>query len=112
METIHIFDEYKKEYKSEQTLHNKRTQIEPLIYDILKHKYFNVFEQFWRKNSIPTHSNKSIILIEDKLNILNPTSQIIACKLIIDTNTKNSEIIPCNNSTIEGSYTNDYNKKQ
>ena len=27
METIHIFDEYKKEYESEQTLHNKRTQI-------------------------------------------------------------------------------------
>ena len=68
METIHIFDEYKKEYKSEQTLHNKRTQIEPLIYDILKRKYFNVFEQFWRKNSILTHSNKSIVLIERRIH--------------------------------------------
>jgi hypothetical protein len=49
----------------------------------------------------------NIIVIENKLNILNPTSQIIACKLIIDTNTKNSEIIPCNNERIEGTYTNE-----
>ena len=53
----------------------------------------------------------NIIVIEDRLNILNPTSQIIACKLIIDTNTKNSEIIPCSNSSIEGNYTNQDTKE-
>ena len=62
METIHIFDEFPYE-SSEKIIHAKRTRLEPLVFDILKRKYFRFLEEFWQKNSVVTNSNKSIVII-------------------------------------------------
>lgn len=67
METIHIFDEFPYESSQEQ-IHAKRTLLEPLVFDILKRKYFRFLEEFWQKNSVEINSNKSIIIIERRIH--------------------------------------------
>jgi len=67
METIHIFDEFPYE-SSEKIIHAKRTRLEPLVFDILKRKYFRFLEEFWQKNSVVTNSDKSIVIIERRIH--------------------------------------------
>jgi hypothetical protein len=62
METIHIFDEMSSD------LHEKRTRLEPLIFDILKRKYFHLFEDFWRRNTVIKDTNKSIVIVERRIH--------------------------------------------
>jgi hypothetical protein len=68
METIKIFDEFSEENTDKSFLHAKRTKLEPLIYDILKRKYFRIFEEFWRNNKVTKNSNKSIVIIERRIH--------------------------------------------
>jgi hypothetical protein len=67
METPHIFDEYKT-INNVEDMHSKRTKLEPLIYDILKNKYYNIFDEFWEKNIVKTDTNKSIVIIERRIH--------------------------------------------
>lgn len=68
METIHIFDEYPFEEETEERIHQKRTHLEPLVFDILKRKYFRFLEEFWQKNSVVKNSNKSIVIVERRIH--------------------------------------------
>jgi hypothetical protein len=71
MDTIHIFDEFiDKDLNGSnpQILHEKRTKIEPFIYDILKTKYYSIFDTFWKNNSIKKNTNKSIVIIERRIH--------------------------------------------
>ena len=61
METLCIFDEI-------HNLHDKRTKLEPLIFDILKNKYLNTFEEFWRAHSVIKDTNKSIVIVERRIH--------------------------------------------
>ena len=67
METIHIFDEFPGENTLE-NIHEKRMKLEPLIYDILKRKYFRLFEEYWRNNTIKKDSNESIVIVERRIH--------------------------------------------
>ena len=55
METIHIFDEFSGELTTEER-HQKRTRLEPLIFDILKQKYWKPLDTFWQTHSIPSEA--------------------------------------------------------
>ena len=71
MDTIHIFDEFiDKDLNGSdpQILHEKRTRLEPFIYDILKTKYYSIFDTFWKNNSIKKNTNKSIVIIERRIH--------------------------------------------
>ena len=71
MESIHIFDEFiDKDLNGSdpQILHQKRTKLEPFIYDILKIKYYNIFDTFWKKNTVQKDTNKSIVIIERRIH--------------------------------------------
>jgi hypothetical protein len=71
METIHIFDEFiDKDLNGSdpQILHQKRTKLEPFIYDILKIKYYTIFDTFWKKNTVQKDTNKSIVIIERRIH--------------------------------------------
>jgi len=67
METVNLFDEFKSENTVE-NIHLKRTRVEPLIFDILKRKYFNIFEEFWSNNSVVKDADKSIIIVERRIH--------------------------------------------
>jgi len=67
IEALELFGEYIKENTPE-TIHNKRMHLEPLIYDILKIKYYTIFDKFWNENSIPKNSNKAIVLVERRIH--------------------------------------------
>ena len=68
METMELFGEYIQENNDPAFLHKKRVHVEPLIFDILKVKYYNIFDKFWNENSIPRNTNKSIILVERRIH--------------------------------------------
>ena len=68
MDSIELFSEYIKENNNPEFLHKKRVHVEPLIFDILKVKYYNIFDKFWNENSIPRNTNKSIILVERRIH--------------------------------------------
>jgi len=44
METIHMFNEFINKEDNDTTRHEKRTKLEPLIFDILKVKYYTIFD--------------------------------------------------------------------
>ena len=67
IETIEIFGEYIKENTPE-LIHEKRIKLEPLIYDILKVKYYNIFDKFWNENKIKKNTNKAIVLVERRIH--------------------------------------------
>ena len=67
METIELFGEYIKENIDPTFLHEKRMRLEPLIYDILKSKYYTIFDNFWNENKIKD-SNKAIVLVERRIH--------------------------------------------
>jgi hypothetical protein len=68
METIHIFDEFINKEDNDTTRHEKRIKLEPLIFDILKVKYYNIFDTFWKNNSVIKNTNKSIVIIERRIH--------------------------------------------
>jgi hypothetical protein len=70
IETIHIFDEFSQS-PNELTLekrHLKRMALDPLIYDILKHKYGRQLESFWKDYSLPTTTDSYLIFVERRLH--------------------------------------------
>lgn len=70
IETIHIFDEFSQapgDLTTEER-HTKRMSLDPLIYDILKTKYFAKLQEFWRNHTVPTHSDSTIVLIERRIH--------------------------------------------
>lgn len=70
METIHIFDEFQENNANltKEQLHQKRTRLEPLVFDILKAKYGIILENHWKTHIVPTESDKSIIIVERRLH--------------------------------------------
>jgi len=68
METIELFGKYIKQYDDSEIIHEKRMRLEPLIYDILKMKYYNIFDKFWNMNKIQTNTNKAIVLVERRIH--------------------------------------------
>lgn len=70
LETIHIFDEFFQptDEMTPERRHQKRMALEPLIFDILKHKYGAQLEAFWKTHSVPTTSDSTIVLIERRIH--------------------------------------------
>lgn len=68
IETIHIFDEFSQSELTPELRHKKRMALDPLIYDILKHKYGNLLEDFWKQHTIPKETHSYIVLIERRLH--------------------------------------------
>jgi len=69
METIHIFDEFPGELTTEER-HQKRTRLEPLVFDILKQKYWTLLDAFWQTHSVPSEveANKCIVIVERRIH--------------------------------------------
>lgn len=70
IETIHIFDEFSQapdELTSEQR-HKKRMALDPMIYDILKHKYGKKLEEFWKGHTVPNETDSYLILVERRIH--------------------------------------------
>jgi len=72
METIHIFDEFKQppaEITTEEK-HNKRVQLEPLIFDILKAKYGKQLREIFQKYRPPSkeQSKGYVFIIERRIH--------------------------------------------
>lgn len=62
-----MFDEFLGEATPE-TIHDKRIKLEPLIFDVLKQKYYSIFDKFWKYNTIIKNTNKSIVIIERRIH--------------------------------------------
>ena len=62
METIDIFDNTMNDH------HTKRLRLEPLIFDILKIKYYTLFDTFWKENTIIRKTDRSIIIVERRIH--------------------------------------------
>ena len=69
METIHIFDEFPGKLTTEQR-HQKRTRLEPLVFDILKQKYWTPIDIFWQTHKVPSEidANKCIVIVERRIH--------------------------------------------
>jgi len=70
IETIHIFDEFSQapnELTPEQR-HKKRMALDPMIYDILKHKYGKKLEEFWNSHTVPNETDSYLILVERRIH--------------------------------------------
>ena len=70
IETIHIFDEFPQspdELTKEQR-HKKRMTVDPMIYDILKHKYGAKLEAFWKSYRTPSDTDSYIVFIERRMH--------------------------------------------
>jgi hypothetical protein len=70
IETIHIFDEFSQapDDLSTEQRHQKRMTLDPLIYDILKAKYWHPLQQFWENHTVPKQSHSTIVLIERRIH--------------------------------------------
>lgn len=70
IETIHIFDEYSHspEELTAELRHKKRMALEPLIYGILQRKYGAFLKRFWDSHTIPSTTNKRIVIVERRIH--------------------------------------------
>jgi hypothetical protein len=70
IETIHIFDEFSQapDELTDENRHKKRMALDPMIYDILKHKYGKKLEEFWENYCLPTNPNSFIVIVERRLH--------------------------------------------
>lgn len=68
--TIHIFDEFDipVECLTDSQRHQKRTELEKLIFSILKTNYGNYFQSFWKSYSPPSTSTKQIVIVERRIH--------------------------------------------
>jgi hypothetical protein len=70
IETIHIFDEFSQspdELTNEQR-HKKRMTLDPMIYDILKHKYAAKLDAFWKDHIVPKDTDSYLVIVERRLH--------------------------------------------
>jgi hypothetical protein len=72
METIHIFDEFPglPSRLSHDKFIQKRTRLEPLVFDILKQKYWTPLDIFWQTHKVPTEAeaNKCVVIVERRIH--------------------------------------------
>lgn len=72
MTTLRIFDEFPESFDeiTAEIRHKKRLALEPFIYDILKTKYGRTLDAWWKKYTIPNHtqSDKTIVIIERRIH--------------------------------------------
>ena len=70
MQTINIFDDFPEsmEQITVERKHQKRLQLEPLIYDILKFKYLPILCEAYNVYQIPKNTNKCIVIIERRIH--------------------------------------------
>lgn len=70
LETIHIFDEFSHspDELTRELRHKKRMALDPLIYDILKHKYGASLEAFWKNHVVPKETDSYLVFIERRLH--------------------------------------------
>ncbi len=70
IETIHIFDEFSQspDEITTEDRHKKRMALDPLIYDILKHKYGQTLEAFWKTHTLSTKTDSYIVIIERRIH--------------------------------------------
>lgn len=68
--TITIFDEFPLpvEALSDSERHRKRTELERMIFTILKLQYGKVFGDFWQSYSLPVRSTKQIVIVERRIH--------------------------------------------
>lgn len=67
-ETLLLFGEFPKEDISNEVRHQKRTRLEPLIFDILKKKYSNALDAFWDSYTPSVDSDRCVILVERRIH--------------------------------------------
>lgn len=70
IDTIHMFDEYSQspdELTKEQR-HQKRMALEPLIFGALTRKYGAFLKRFWDSHTVPTDTNKRIVIVERRIH--------------------------------------------
>lgn len=66
-ETIHIFDEFP--FTEDLDLrHRKRMNLEPLIFDILKNKYFKALKHSFQSYVSPTASDSAVCIFEGRVH--------------------------------------------
>lgn len=70
METFSIFEEYTDQPMTPEERHQKRLNLEPLIFDILKSKYGKQLEQHWKKYTVKkaSETNKTVVIIEPRIH--------------------------------------------
>jgi len=70
LETIAIFDEFSQppDELTDELRHKKRMALDPLIYDILKHKYGATLEAFWNKHTVPKDTDSYCVIIERRIH--------------------------------------------
>jgi hypothetical protein len=70
METFTIFHGYTDHAITPEERHEKRVQLEPLIYDILKAKYSKALSMAWKSIKIPrpSETRKTVVIVEPRLH--------------------------------------------
>lgn len=68
MQTLHIFDEFASPCKTDEERHQKRTKLEPLVFDILKEKYLPTFRAFWDQHTPPRNADKAVVIVERRIH--------------------------------------------
>jgi hypothetical protein len=70
METFTIFHGYTEYAITPEERHEKRIQLEPLIYDILKAKYSKPLSMAWKHFKIPkpSETRKTVVIVEPRLH--------------------------------------------
>ena len=70
LETICIFDEFSQtpDEITKEERHLKRMTIDPLVYDILKHKYGSKLEAFWKTHTVPSNTDSYLVFIERRMH--------------------------------------------
>ena len=64
--SLRIFDEFSGQANTPEEYHRKRIALEPLVFDILKQRYYNIFDTNFTQ-TIP-RSNKNIVIIERRVH--------------------------------------------
>lgn len=68
-EDLVLFSEFtKKEDLTEEERHQKRVRLEPLIFDILKKKYWPALDSFWETYTPPLGAENCVILVERRVH--------------------------------------------
>lgn len=70
IDTIHMFDEFSQspDELSKEQRHKKRLSLEPLVYGALTRKYGAFLKKFWDNHTVPSDTNKRIILVERRIH--------------------------------------------
>lgn len=69
-ETIHIFDEFTlpPEEVTAAYRHQKRLRLEPLVFNILRQKYGDVWRRHWQSYTPPLKAERAVVIIERRIH--------------------------------------------